>query len=243
MSIVDNLKQVQEHIASACAKVNRNVDDVTLVAVSKKKSVSDILEAIQAGQQHFGENRVEESTEKIPQINAQIATPVTWHMVGHIQSRKAKHIVTLFDMIQSLDSVKLAQKLSRLGVDHNQTIQVLLEVNVSGEEAKYGFNGYNWHQDKQTKDRLWQEFHDIIELPNINVCGLMTMAPFVDNMELIRPVFAELFALREELSNSFDTTLPELSMGMTNDYPIAIEEGATIIRVGRAIFGERQYKI
>lgn len=243
MSIADNLKQVHENMSTACANVNRNIDDVTLVAVSKKKPVADILEAIEAGQQHFGENRVEESMKKIPQINAQIAKPVTWHMVGHIQSRKAKHVVTLFDMIQSLDSIKLAQRLSRLGAEHNQSIQVLLEVNVSGEEAKYGFNGYNWHQDKQIKDRLWQEFQDIVELPNINVCGLMTMAPFVDNMESIRPVFAALFALREELSNSFGIAMPDLSMGMTNDYQIAIEEGATIIRVGRAIFGERQYKI
>jgi len=241
MNIADNLKRVHEDIASACAKSNRNVDDVTLVAVSKKKPIADILEAIEAGQQHFGENRVEESMEKISQINNQISIPITWHMIGHVQSRKAKDIVTLFDMIQSLDSVKLAQKLSRLGTEHNKIINVLLEVNVSGEEAKDGFNGYNWRSDGQIKDRLWKEFHDIVELPNIKVSGLMTMAPFVDNMESIRPVFAELFALREELSNSFGIAMPDLSMGMTNDYQIAIEEGATIVRVGRAIFGERQY--
>lgn len=241
MSIADNLKEVHEKIASACAKANRSADDVTLVAISKKMPVADILEAIEAGQQHFGENRVEESMEKIPEINNQLSVPLTWHMVGHIQSRKAKEIVTLFDMIQSLDSVKLAQKLSRLGAEHDQNINVLLEVNVSGEEAKDGFNGYNWRSDGQIKDRLWKEFHDIVTLPNITICGLMTMAPFVDNMELIRPVFAELFALREELSNSFGLAMPELSMGMTNDFQIAIEEGATLIRVGRAIFGERQY--
>jgi PLP dependent protein len=241
MSIADNLNQVQDDIASACAKANRNVDDVTLVAVSKRKPVADILEAIEAGQQHFGENRVEESMEKIPQINAQLTKPVTWHMVGHIQSRKAKNIVLLFDMIQSLDSVKLARKLSKLGAEHNLTINILLEVNVSGEEAKYGFNGYNWRSDTQVKDRLWKEFHDMVGLSNINICGLMTMAPFVDDMDTIRPVFAELFALREELSTSFGLSMPDLSMGMTNDYKVAIEEGATIIRVGRAIFGERQY--
>ena len=241
MSIADNLKEVYENIASACAKTNRNVDDVTLVAVSKKMPIADILEAIEAGQQHFGENRVEESMEKIPQINKQISTPLTWHMIGHIQSRKAKDIVSLFDVIQSLDSLKLAQKLSRLGIEHDQTLNVLLEVNVSGEEAKDGFNGYNWRSDEQIKDRFWKEFRGILDLPNIRICGLMTMAPFVDNMELIRPVFAELFALREELSNSFGIPMPDLSMGMTNDYQIAIEEGATIIRVGRAIFGERQY--
>ncbi len=241
MSIVDNLKQVQDTIATSCAKVNRNVEDVTLVAVSKKKPIADILEAIEAGQQHFGENRVEESMDKIPKINAQLSKPVTWHMVGHIQSRKANDVVKLFNVIQSLDSVKLAGKLSRLGEEHNQTINVLLEVNVSGEEAKYGFNGYNWRSDSQVKDRLWQEFQDIVELSNVKICGLMTMAPFVDNMDTIRPVFADLFALREELSNSFNIAMPDLSMGMTNDYHVAIEEGATIVRVGRAIFGERQY--
>ena len=240
MNIADNLKQIHENIATTCAKVNRNVDDVTLVAVSKKKSAADILEAIEAGQQHFGENRVEESIEKIPQVKAQTASPITWHMVGHIQSRKAKPVVTLFNVIQSLDSVKLAQKLSQLGAKYEQTIPVLLEVNVSGEEAKYGFKGYNWYRDSQIKDQLWRAVCDIIALPNIHICGLMTMAPFVDDMEAARPVFAELFALREELSSSLDIAMPDLSMGMTNDYPIAIEEGATILRVGRAIFGERQ---
>jgi len=241
MSIADNLKQVQDTIATSCAKVNRDIEDVTLVAVSKKKPIADILEAIEAGQQHFGENRVEESMDKIPKITAQLSKPVTWHMVGHIQSRKAKDVVTIFNVIQSLDSVKLAGKLSRLGAELGQTVNVLLEVNVSGEEAKYGFNGYNWRSDNQVKDRLWKEFQDIVELPNINICGLMTMAPFVDNMDTIRPVFADLFALREELSKSFTLPMPDLSMGMTNDYHIAIEEGATIVRVGRAIFGERQY--
>jgi len=241
MSIADNLKQMNENIASACARANRNPNDVTLVAVSKKKPVADILEAVEAGQKHFGENRVEESEAKIPQVNDQIESRVTWHMVGHIQSRKAKTVVPLFNVIHSLDSVKLAKKLSRLASDQNQPLDVLLECNVSGEEAKYGFNGYNWYNNSAVKDTLWQDIETIIQLPNLRVCGLMTMAPFVDDMDVIRPVFADLFALREELQRSFKVELPELSMGMTNDYEIAIEEGATMIRVGRAIFGERQY--
>lgn len=241
MSITDNLKRVHDEIATVCARVNRDPNEITLVAVSKTKPVSDILEAIDAGQQHFGENRVEEGMEKIPQVMEQTDKSVTWHMMGHIQSRKAKQVVPLFDLIHSVDSVKLAQKLSRLAVENGQSINILLEANVSGEEAKYGFDGYNWHQNEQTKDRLWQEFDEILQLPNLIICGLMTMAPFVDNMEVIRPVFADLFALREDLSKSFKIPMPELSMGMTNDYQVAIEEGATIIRVGRAIFGERQY--
>ncbi len=241
MSIADNLKHVNETIVSACAKVNRNPDDITLVAVSKKKPVADILEAIEAGQQHFGENRVEESTVKIPQVNAQIDLPVTWHMIGHIQSRKAKIIAPLFDVIHSIDSVKLAKKLSSLAEQNEKVIDVLVECNVSGEDAKHGFNGYNWVRNQAVKDHLWQDIETIINLPNLRVCGLMTMAPFVDDIGVIRPIFADLFALREELQTSFKVTMPELSMGMTNDYAIAIEEGATMIRVGRAIFGERQY--
>ena len=241
MSIRDNLKQVHENIATACAKVNRSPDDITLVAVSKKKPVSAILEAIEAGQQHFGENRVEEGMEKIPAVNQQISESVTWHMVGHIQTRKAKHVLPLFDTIHSVDTLKLAQKLSRLGTEHNQELDILLEVNVSGEEAKYGFQGYNWTVNRDLKKQLWHDFQEILELPNLKICGLMTMAPFVEQIETTRPVFADLFALKEELSNSFEVDMSQLSMGMTNDYSIAIEEGATLVRVGRAIFGERQY--
>ncbi len=239
MSIADNLKAVQEKIALACAKVNRDPSSVTLVAVSKKKPISDILEAIEAGQQHFGENRVEESEDKIPKISAQVDTLIIWHMIGHIQSRKTKSVLPLFDMIHTVDSVKLARKISKLATETNQIIKVLLECNVSGEEAKYGFNGYNWRQDAQVKDILWQDIQAIIELPNIELCGLMTMAPYVAEESIVRPVFSDLFALREALVSDFQIDMPELSMGMTNDYDIAIEEGATIVRVGRAIFGER----
>lgn len=241
MNIADNIKAVQDNIADACAKANRSPDDVTLVAVSKKKPVADILEAVEAGLQHFGENRVEESMEKIPEVNKQLSKPIVWHMMGHIQSRKAKYILPYFDLVHSVDSLKLAQKLSRLAVEANQELKILLEANVSGEEAKYGFDGYNWQQNTVTKDRLWQEVSEMIALPNLKICGLMTMAPFVDDENMIRPVFAELANLRDALSSSFEISMPELSMGMTNDYTIAIEEGATIIRVGRAIFGERQY--
>lgn len=241
MSIADNLKQVNETIATACAKGNRNPDDITLIAVSKKKPVDDILEAIEAGQQHFGENRVEESEMKIPQVNEKIESPVIWHMIGHIQSRKAKTIAPLFDVIHSIDRIKIAEKLSELAQENNQTIDVLLECNVSGEEAKYGFNGYNWYKNSAVKDRLWADVQTITALPHLRVRGLMTMAPFVDDIDIIRPVFADLFALRDDLQQSFKIDMPELSMGMTNDYAIAIEEGATMLRVGRAIFGERQY--
>lgn len=239
MTIAENLARVHENIANACARSNRGENAVTLVAVSKTMPIMSILSAIEAGQQHFGENRVEEGIEKIPEINKQTSCDTTWHMIGHIQSRKAKSIIPLFDLIHSVDSVKLAEKLSRLAQDEGKTLDILLEVNVSGEDAKYGFGGTDWYKDTQVKDQLWQEIKSIIELPNLNVNGLMTMAPFVDDMDIIRPVFRDLARLRDELSEAFGLPMPELSMGMTNDYEVAIEEGATIVRVGRAIFGER----
>ncbi len=241
MSIGDHVKRVQDSLTKACARVNRDPGDITLVAVSKQRSVAEILAAAETGLRHFGENRVEEGRDKIARVNDSASHPLTWHMVGHIQSRKAKQVIPLFDMVQSVDSLRLAQRLSRLAVGASRSLDVLLEMNVSGEASKYGFAARKWCDDQAVKDRLWQEIHEIVKLPNIHVKGLMTMAPLDDNMERTRAVFADLFALREELSNSLDMPLPELSMGMTNDYPIAIEEGATMVRIGRAIFGERQY--
>lgn len=241
MSIADNIKRVQDSLAKACARANRDPAEVTLVAVSKQKSAADILTAAEAGLQHFGENRVEEGRGKIGQVNDGASHPLTWHMVGHIQSRKAKQATLLFDVIQSVDSLRLARKLSRLAQDANRSLEVLLEMNVSGEAAKYGFAACGWYHDPAVKDRLWQEVDEMVKLPNIHVKGLMTMAPFDDSMEGARAVFADLFALRGELAHSLAVSLPELSMGMTNDYPAAIEEGATMVRIGRAVFGERRY--
>ena len=239
MSIADNIARVEDCVAAACAKANRDPSEITLVAISKQKSVADILEAVDAGLQHLGENRVEEGVEKIPQVDNAVDNGVTWHMVGHVQSRKAKHVVPLFDVVQSVDSLRLAQRLSRLAGDSGKKLAVLLEINVSGEASKYGLEGYNWCQDNAVKERLWSEINAIAALPHVDVKGLMTMAPYDADKNLIRRVFVELSTLRHELTDSLDLRLPELSMGMTHDYEIAIEEGATIIRVGRAIFGER----
>lgn len=239
MSIADNIKRVQDNIADACARVNRDPAEITLVAVSKTKPAEMLLEALEAGVQHLGENRVEESQEKIPVVNQQAAKQPTWHMIGHIQSRKARHIPSLFQMVHSVDSLKLAQKLSRLAEDNGQILDVLLELNVSGEEAKHGFQAVNWQANQAVKEALWQEVDTALKLPGLNVQGLMTMAPFYDGMEATRPTFIALTALSNALSTDFAVSLPHLSMGMTNDYPVAIEEGATIVRIGRAIFGER----
>ena len=239
MTIVDNLNQVQEHIADACARANRDQSSVTLVAVSKTHTVEAVLEATAAGLQHFGENRVEEGGTKIPAVNQRSPVPLTWHMIGHIQSRKAKDVLPLFQVVHSVDSLKLADKLSRLAVEAGTQMDVLREMNVSGEASKSGLGAYRWQDDQAVHEQLWQEIGNILALPALNVRGLMTMAPIVEESEETRPVFASLVGLREMLVGAFKIPLPDLSMGMTDDYPVAIEEGATLVRIGRAIFGER----
>jgi pyridoxal phosphate enzyme (YggS family) len=239
ITISDNLRRVQDTIADACARAGRAPSAVTLVAVSKTHPVEAVLEAMEAGAQHFGENRVEEAETKIPAVAAQVPQPPTWHMIGHIQSRKAKEVVPLFDRVHSVDTVKLAGKLSALAVEAAKSLDVLLEINVSGEASKSGFDASGWAKDSAARDRLWEEIGAVLALPGLRVGGLMTMAPIVEDMEQARPVFANLAALRAALAESFGCALPDLSMGMTDDYPVAIEEGATLVRVGRAIFGER----
>ncbi len=239
MSIRDNIKRVEDRIADACANVQRNPADITLVAVTKQKTVPEILEAVDAGLRQLGENRVEEGMAKIPLVNDAANDKPTWHMVGHVQSRKAKHVVPQFDMVQSVDSLKLARRLSRLADEKERRLKVLLEINVSGEASKYGFAGYNWCRDSSVRDDLWREVGEIAAYPHLELAGLMTMAPYDADEAIIRRVFADLRALRDALADELKLRLPELSMGMTNDYPIAIEEGATMVRIGRAIFGER----
>lgn len=239
--IADNVKRVQERIADACAQAARDPSEITLVAVSKRKPAEDILAALAAGVQHFGENRVEEAEIKIPQVHSALAqqadvAPPVWHMIGHIQSRKSKHVPPLFRVVHSVDSVKLARQLSALG---GAPLDVFVQVNVSGEPQKYGFEGYGWQRDVQRYEALCAAFGELLRLPTLRVRGLMTMAPFDAPEPELRSVFASLAQLREALAKQFDVSLPDLSMGMTDDYPSAILEGATVIRVGRAIFGER----
>lgn len=237
--IAGGVAQVQEVIAAACARANRNPSDVTLVAVSKTHPVDDILAAVAAGVRHFGENRVEEATIKCPDVNKHLDLPVVWHMIGHIQSRKAKDIPSLFQVVHSIDSLKLAEKLSRSLVESGQILDVLVQVNVSGEDSKSGLEAVNWENDSTVQNTVLEAVQHIAGLSNLNVRGLMTMAPIVDDAEQVRPVFASLARLRTVLSEDLQLSLPDLSMGMTDDYPVAIEEGATLIRVGRAIFGSR----
>ncbi|GAB4442876.1 MAG: YggS family pyridoxal phosphate-dependent enzyme [Anaerolineae bacterium] len=233
MTVAANVARVRARMAEACARAGRDPTSVKLVAVSKNRAPAAILEAAQAGVTDFGENRVEEAGAKLPALQE---AGLTWHMVGHIQSRKARDVAALFDVVHSLDSVRLAQRLSRFW-EREAPLPVLLEVNVSGEASKYGWDASHWRERREARRALWEDVATVIALPNLEVCGLMTMAPIVPDMEQARPVFASLRALRDALAADFPGAhWSALSMGMTDDYPVAVEEGATMVRIGRAIF-------
>ena len=243
MSIADDLRRVEERIANACARANRDPAEVTLVGVSKQKPAADIISAIEAGLRHIGENRVEEGISKMPQVMDATECALTWHMVGHVQSRKARQVARSFAVVQSVDSLRLARRLSRMAAEAQRSIEVLLEINVSGEASKYGFAGYNWQGDSSVLQALLEARREIEQLPMLRLRGLMTMAPFgAGEVARSRKVFADLYALREAMEAAGGERLPELSMGMTDDFEWAIAEGATVVRVGRAIFGDRMQK-
>lgn len=226
MSIADNIAQVRSRIAEAAARAGRAPAEVTLVAVTKTFSAETVEQAAAAGLRVFGENRVQEAAEKIPLL----PDPLEWHMIGHVQTNKAKHVVTLFDCVQSVDSTRLAEALDRHAADRGRQLSVLLQVNVTGKVSQSGFQ----------PAELFAIARSVGTLRNLRIDGLMTIASFTDDEKTLR---AE-FRMVRELCDRLQSVLPdhpcrELSMGMTNDYPIAIEEGATIVRVGRALFGER----
>ncbi|HHS97233.1 MAG TPA: YggS family pyridoxal phosphate-dependent enzyme [Chloroflexi bacterium] len=237
-----NLQRVRERIAEAALRAGRDPDGVTLVAVTKTFPVQTILLGYDLGLRHFGENRPEEGAEKIPQVNAAVDGPrPTWHMVGHVQSRKAALTVAHFDVVHSVDRLKIARRLSRFAVEAGRTIPVLLECNVSGEATKFGFLVDRWREDEEQREAFFTACAEILALPGLRVEGLMTIAPIAEDPEEVRPVFAGLRALRDALAERFpQATWRELSMGMTDDFEVAVEEGATMVRIGRAIFGPRR---
>jgi pyridoxal phosphate enzyme (YggS family) len=238
--IQTRVRQVQDEIAAACARAGRQPDAVTLVAVSKTHPAETVVQAIEAGLRQFGENRAEEAVGKMAAVAALTDTPVVWHMIGHVQTRKARYVTSGFTLLHSLDSLHLAERLNRLLVEQGGTLDVLLEVNVSGEESKQGWDVPNWQDNPAQRQVLWQDVAQLLTLPALNVRGLMTMAPIVEQAEAARPVFSALRTLRDALANDFPgPAWAELSMGMTDDFPVAVEEGATLVRVGRAIFGAR----
>ena len=232
-----NLERVEKRIGDACTRAGRRRDEVTLVAVTKTRSIQEIRVAYQSGLRHFGENRVEEAEPKLPELREGFADdPPTWHMVGHVQSRKAKRAVALADVIHSVDSLRLARRLDRFAAEMGKRLPILVEVNVSGEASKYGYPAWN----ASTRAAFINEARELKALTHLQVRGLMTMAPVVVDPELARPVFRQLGQLRDALREQAPfSSWPDLSMGMTDDFEVAIEEGATMVRVGRAIFGPR----
>ena len=227
--IRDNLRKIESDIASACSESGRNREDVKLIAVSKTKPVSALQEAYDLGIRDFGENKVQELLDKYEQMPGDIR----WHMIGHLQRNKVKYIVDKVYMIHSVDSYRLAEEISREAVKKNVNVSVLIEVNVAGEESKFGASA------EETVSLV----EDIAKLPNLTIRGLMTIAPYVENSEENRLYFAKLKQIYVDIihKNIDNVFMEELSMGMTGDYEVAITEGATYIRVGTGIFGERQY--
>ncbi|RLC80805.1 MAG: YggS family pyridoxal phosphate-dependent enzyme [Chloroflexi bacterium] len=240
--LANNLAQVQERIAEAALRVGRDPAEITLVAVTKTHPAETVAAAYRAGARHFGENRVGEGAAKIPAVRAAISGPrPTWHMVGHVQSRKAEAAAAHFGYVHSVDRLKIARRLSRFAREAKKSLPVLLECNVSGEESKYGFDLRGWEQDAARRDAFFGTVEEILSLPALVVEGLMTMAPLTADTEMVRSVFVSLRALRDALQIHFPAhDWRHLSMGMTDDFEIAIEEGATMVRIGRAIFGKRR---
>ena len=231
MSVCENYRVVEEKVENACKRAGRNREEVTLIAVSKTKPVSMIEELLPLGVRDFGENKVQELTTK----EEELPKDIHWHMIGHLQRNKVKYVVDKACMIHSVDSLRLAQEISKEAVKHDLVMPVLVEVNVAGEESKFGVS-------VEEAPSLVEE---ISKLPGIHVNGLMTIAPYVEDPEENRSVFRNLRKLSVDIGEkNFDNvTMNVLSMGMTGDYEVAIEEGATHVRVGTGIFGERNYNI
>lgn len=223
----ENLPRITEAIEEAAGRVGRGEGEVTLVAVTKAHPPEALKAALALGLNDLGENRVEEMEEKVGILGGEAAI---WHMIGHVQSRKAKPVSEMADLVQSLDSLKLGRRLSSFAEEAGRILPALVQVNTSGEDAKHGFS----------PPEALEAIHQFLDLPGLEVRGLMTMAPFVDDEAILRRTFAGLRRLQEEAVG----TLPayhgtQLSMGMTNDFELAVEEGSTMVRIGTALFGER----
>lgn len=227
--IRENIERVKENIRTACEKSGRNTEDVTLIAVSKTKPVSMLQEAYECGCRDFGENKVQELVEKWEQMPKDIR----WHMIGHLQRNKVKYIVDKVYMIHSVDSLRLAEEISKEAGKKGVTASILIEINVAEEETKFG----------TTCEEACQLVEEIAKLPNLSIKGLMTIAPYVENTEENRQYFEKLRQIYVDINrkNIDNVYMAELSMGMTGDYEVAVTEGATYVRVGTGIFGERFY--
>jgi PLP dependent protein len=225
MNLAANLEKIQQRINAACDRAGRTPDSVILQAVSKGQSADTIREASKLGLRLFGENKVQEAKIKIGQCPGNLR----WHMIGHLQSNKCRDAVHFFEMIQSVDSLSLAEEINKWADKSAKTMPILLEVNIAGESSKFGYK----------PDQLLAEFLQINALKKIEIHGLMTIAPWTPEPEKVRPIFQKLRHLKEQCEDLLGAPLPHLSMGMSGDFEVAIEEGATLVRIGTALFGLR----
>jgi len=225
MDLAANLDEIRRRIGSACARVGRDPGLVHLVAVSKGQPPAAVDAAVAAGQLLFGENKVQEARAKIPLCSGR----ASWQMIGHLQTNKCRAAVELFGMVHSVDSLHLARELQRWAERRERRIEVLLEVNLAGESSKFGYR----------PEILRREWAELRGLPDLAFRGLMTLAPWTPDPEKARPVFRGLRELREQLQDEFQADLPHLSMGMSGDFEVAVAEGATLVRIGTALFGPR----
>jgi pyridoxal phosphate enzyme (YggS family) len=223
--IFENLARVRDQIAQAATKTGRAVTEIELVAITKTHLAAKVRAAYDAGQILFGESRVQEARVKIPELPSNLR----WHFVGHLQKNKIRNALPLFEMLHSVDSLALAQDMNRIAEEEGFHPRVLLEVNVAGEGSKFGFK----------PESLRAEMETLLALPRLSILGLMTIPPLAEEAEASRKYFVQLRELRDRVQTEFHVDLAHLSMGMTNDFAIAVEEGATLVRVGTAIFGER----
>lgn len=227
-SLAERLAAVQAEIAGAAARAGRRADEIELVAVSKTHPPEAVVEAIEAGHLLFGESRVQEARAKIPLLPGR----ARWHFIGHLQRNKIRHALPLFELFHGIDSLEIARDLDRIASEAGVFPRLLLEVNVAGEASKFGFS----------PAKLRAQVEELLALDRLQIEGLMTIAPFAPEAEASRPHFVALRELRDQLQTEFRLPLPRLSMGMSGDYAVAVGEGATIVRVGTAIFGTRSGK-
>ncbi|MCI6499527.1 YggS family pyridoxal phosphate-dependent enzyme [Lachnospiraceae bacterium HCP1S3_C3] len=227
--IEENIKQVEDNIVKACERANRDRSEVTLICVSKTKPASMVEEAYKTGQRNFGENKVQEINDKYPIL----PDDIKWHLIGHLQRNKVKYIINKVHLIHSVDSIRLAEQIQHEAEKADKVMNILVQVNVANEDTKFGL------QVSETEDVV----REIAKMPNVHICGLMTIAPFTDDPETNRVFFRKLKQLSVDIKskNIDNVSMDCLSMGMTGDYQVAIEEGATLVRVGTGIFGERIY--
>src|SRR5882724_8186137 len=228
INIEANLNRVKNEIAQAAQVSGRKVTDIELIAVTKTHPTEIVREAVDVGQLVFGESKVQEARAKIPLLPSNIR----WHLIGHLQKNKIRHALPLFEMIHSVDSLGLAQEINRIAEEEGMHPRVLLEVNVAGEGSKFGFS----------PEKLRDQIEALLALPRLSILGLMTVPPLAEEAEASRKYFVRLRELRDRLQTDFRVDLAQLSMGMTQDFSVAVEEGATLVRVGTAIFGERSRK-